>query len=164
MSAKDLKFQDKDLIQNFFKDAVLWALQTDLKSFEFCHLLNLRLRLNLKRNVDADLVIKNNIVIPKQPDLFTEINLKEAPDYYYFPVYESRYEWDDTAIFLYTNKHNGQTAIIKQKKWDYFFLIKNGDYHDQLYGFEKYIAQFQEVKAYSILDVTKGTWAKELVL
>lgn len=161
--SKELVLDNHVLSKYFFDNTVLWGVVSSLSVYDFCHVLNVSLRLNLVRRVDLDLAYyptKNEFA---PVDLFSQSS-EVFVDKIYFPVYRQQLELSDADIILYTNKHNGYTLIPAQRNLDYFILVKNGLYHLHLQEIHQYLSQVRKINSCTKINLENQKWIDNLIL
>lgn len=151
------------LIQTYFADAELWGIKAAMAGYDFCHLLNMRLRLELKRSLPSDYRIEKTVAAIQ--DMFAQTEEKDGLIIEYFPVYKQIFNTDNsTEVRLYTNHHNGKMAISTREQYDFFLLIKNGEYYDQFENLHAYLKRIDSISFFKKIDVYQEKWVANLVL
>lgn len=145
----------------FYENANLWGVVCTMPSYDFCHALNVSLRLNLVRRVDLDLRV---FFKPQQSltPLFSDQEQDAIPAY--FPVYRQFTSSNEPDIILYTNKYNGNVLIPSQKSIDYFLLIKNSFYQNHLQQINQFLNKLRQVNSCVKINHQLADWTKHLII
>lgn len=161
MATRELVLDTGVLSQMFFENSSLWAVVCSLSSYNFCHALNVSLRLNLIRRSDLDL---RTYFQPRllEDSLFFQQELESEPSY--FPVYRQYSGPGDPDIILYTNKHNGSCLIPNQGSIDFFLLVKNAHYCNHLQNINVYLRRLRQVSSCTKVNVEAALWTQNLIL
>lgn len=162
--SRELVLDNHVLSKYFFDNTVLWGVVSSLSIYDFCHVLNVSLRLNLVRRVDLDLAYYQTRNEFTSADLFSQQAPEVFVDKIYFPVYRQQLELSDADIILYTNKHNGYTLVPSQRNLDYFILVKNGLYHIHLQEIHKYLNQIRKISSCIQINLENQKWIDNLIL
>ncbi len=103
---KTLKLDNNNLEDAFFEDAFILGVVASLKDYQFCWLLNHRLRFDFRNNNDI------------------EIQLKKKKRTYFFTVFEYSEPNCSLGHYLYNNQFDGEYLLPEFKHLDYLWLMK----------------------------------------
>lgn len=101
-----LKLNMDDMTDEFFEGTRLLGLVAPVKDYQFCWLLNQRLRFNFRVNNDI------------------EIQLDKKGRKYFFGVYEFSETNNSQQHFLYNNQCDGEYLLPEFKHLDFLWLLK----------------------------------------
>jgi hypothetical protein len=104
-----LKLNIEDMTDEFFESTRLMGVVAPVKDYQFCWLLNNRLRFDFR--------INNEI----------EIQLTKKQRKYFFGVYEYQEMSNSLQHFLYINQFDGEYLLPEFKHLDFLWLLK-GDW------------------------------------
>lgn len=157
-----LLLNTKDLSELFFNKTTLWGITSNASVYAFCHKLNQSLELNLKRNLDLDLAVKNDGNLVKDIGLFESLELKE--NIHYFPVYIDDLADEESEIILYCNRYKGNVLIQEQKQFDYLLLTRRCDFVPHLNLLDQYISDEDYISICKKIPLSNQKWKDYLIL
>lgn len=161
---KTLVLDNSELSQMFFDNAVLWGVTAAMQGFDFCHLINITLRLNLVRRLDMDVQVIHTSGNKNVHDLFATVEETSEHSILFFPLYYQHLPLSETEIFIYSNKFNGNVLINAHKNLDYFILVKNGGYYDHLNNIDRYLYGARKVGLCTRINFKHEKWKENLIL
>jgi hypothetical protein len=111
-----LKLNIDDMTEEFFDGTRLLGVVAPVKDYQFCWLLNHRLRFDFRINHDI------------------EIQLTKKQRKYFFGVYEYQEANNSLQHFLYNNQFDGEYLLPEFKHLDFLWLLKGDTVTDDKLG------------------------------